>query len=643
MGIPGKFLIGAVVLFSGIHQAAFAQGNKLDDDVLKRIKHATVYLRVKLGNGNDVQGTGWFVEKNLIVTNTHVMGIIGSASRTPQKIEAVIDSGEPNSRTVAGKYVGGDIDFDLALIRVEGEDLPEPLPLGSTASLAETEDVLIFGFPFGKELGKNITVSRSSITSLRRENGLLKEIQVNGGMNPGNSGGPVVNQAGQVVGIAVRVITGTSINFAIPVDKLSQLMNGRVTSFATELAFLDGSQIKFPLRITTYDPLKRLKSVQVEHWIGQVAKNRIRPVPATKPEPAPGDGEIQVVKLPYEGKSPTTIEVPVPPLADENSCYWFRIQYVDGTDTAGWTTAVGNLRPIPVDRRESSIAFQPKVGAAAPMLLTNDSAFKVVVGGKTESQSMHVKVIMNPTFQAPEADGDIHARVRFSSVTLGMKVNDEAVNMKEHWTPVAQAFLKTSADIEYDEDGTIVQSRADVGKADPKLKSHMTAISDHLLQSIEVMTVALSNHAIRPAERVRARRSLLIGLPGFFVPAEADVKYQYLGVRTLKDGTELAVFDVAGTLRPRRGDEGKVAGRISGTVEMLPATGEVFAGKSVITVDLELALATPIRLFGSLISDYHRAPPAPSTTTPAETQSAGDKAKPDAAKPAESAGNTKSE
>jgi S1-C subfamily serine protease len=61
----------------------------------------------------------------------------------------------------------------------------------------------VFGFPFGKQLGKNITVSKTSVSSLRKKpNGTLQDIQVNGGMHPGNSGGPVVDAMGQVVGVA---------------------------------------------------------------------------------------------------------------------------------------------------------------------------------------------------------------------------------------------------------------------------------------------------------------------------------------------------------------------------------------------------------------------------------------------------------
>ena len=63
---------------------AQAQGTKIADETLKKVKHATVYLRVKMANGTDAQGTGWFVEPGLIVTNAHVLGLMGAASRLPR-------------------------------------------------------------------------------------------------------------------------------------------------------------------------------------------------------------------------------------------------------------------------------------------------------------------------------------------------------------------------------------------------------------------------------------------------------------------------------------------------------------------------------------------------------------------------------
>ena len=76
------------------------------------------------------------------------------------------------------------------------------MTVSSAKNLIETQQVHIFGFPFGNELGKKITVSSSSVSSLptNETSGELEKIQVNGGMHPGNSGGPVRGHRGQCGG-----------------------------------------------------------------------------------------------------------------------------------------------------------------------------------------------------------------------------------------------------------------------------------------------------------------------------------------------------------------------------------------------------------------------------------------------------------
>ncbi len=190
-------------------------------DVVKKVKQSTTYLRVTLPSGEVAQGSGFFaLERNLVITNAHVVGMLRS-SNPPRRIEVVVRSGEVDEAKRTGTLLGIDRENDLAVLRVEGDlsQLPPPLPVAGTADLVETQKVYIFGFPFGAQLGKNITVSTSSISSLRRGNdGVLKQVQVNGGMNPGNSGGPVTDARGAVIGVSVAGISGTQINFAIPAD-----------------------------------------------------------------------------------------------------------------------------------------------------------------------------------------------------------------------------------------------------------------------------------------------------------------------------------------------------------------------------------------------------------------------------------------
>ncbi len=431
-------------------------------------------------------------------------------------------------------------------------------------------------------------------------------------------------------------MTGTTINFAIPVEKKVKPTperqsdgvfygNGRDRRRADQSPRADDrprpSQTNEERRIGILDRSHR----QEPH--SRVARDR---EPA--PNPSPGDGAIQVVPVSYEGKFSTLVEAPVPPLADDKACYWFRVKYVDGADRAFWTVAAGNLRPLLINRIESAMKFQPPTGPAAPMQLTNDSTFKVQFQGKNETHTMQVRVLMNPVILAPGADGDVHSKVKFSSVSIGMKTNGQPVNVKEKWNPIAQAFLKTSADFAFDEDGAIVLAQSNLGKPDAKMRAPMTAIGDHLLQSVEVLSVALPNRTIRPQDKIRTKRSLLIGLPEAFVPAEADVKYQYLGLRTASDDRQTAVFELTGNLRPRRGDDHKVQGKITGTVELLAATGEVFSGNSTIALDMEFAEAVPVRLQGSLVIDYRRVTPKPAgadSKPPAAKATPEDKTQPE--------------
>ena len=109
--------------------------------------------------------------------------------------------------------------------------LPPPLAFGAAADLTETEEVLIFGYPFGEQLGRNISVNKSTVSSLRREKGQLAVVQLSGGLNPGNSGGPVANRAGQVIGVSVaKLRRAQGIDFAIPAERAEAFVRDQLRS-----------------------------------------------------------------------------------------------------------------------------------------------------------------------------------------------------------------------------------------------------------------------------------------------------------------------------------------------------------------------------------------------------------------------------
>ena len=182
-------------------------------------KAATALVEAGDGSGSAfcIAPSGYFV------TNEHVVS--GETS-----VKLVLRPGEKGQRVVTARVVRADKDTDLALLK---EDDPQPttaLPLGSSEVLRETMSVTTFGFPFGTDLAEgkeeypSITVSTGHITALRREGGTLEDIQLDASLNPGNSGGPVVDDGGQVIGIVASGIPGAALNFAIPVDQLKALL-----------------------------------------------------------------------------------------------------------------------------------------------------------------------------------------------------------------------------------------------------------------------------------------------------------------------------------------------------------------------------------------------------------------------------------
>jgi S1-C subfamily serine protease len=191
------------------------------EEVVRRVKGATVYIRATTGPGRVEMGSGFFAgsEPGFVVTNAHVVGYGPREIRRPSKVEVVVAGGEPGERTLSAAVYGVDVEGDLALLKVEGEGLPAPLAFGKAEGLVETQEVVVYGYPFGELLGKNISVNRSSVSSLRRENGKLRVVQLAGGLNPGNSGGPVTNAKGEVIGVSVAKIGGAEIAFAIPAEE----------------------------------------------------------------------------------------------------------------------------------------------------------------------------------------------------------------------------------------------------------------------------------------------------------------------------------------------------------------------------------------------------------------------------------------
>ncbi|SNX28201.1 serine protease Do [Polynucleobacter meluiroseus] len=169
-------------------------------------------------------GSGFIMESNgLILTNAHVV-------EGANTIYVMLT----DKREFKAKLLGMDKRTDVAVIKIEARDLPR-LPLGDSSKLRVGEWVLAIGSPFGLDN----TVTAGIVSAKSRDTGdYLPFIQTDVAVNPGNSGGPLVNTAGQVVGINSQIFSRSGgymgISFAIPIDEAMRVAdqlrsNGKMT------------------------------------------------------------------------------------------------------------------------------------------------------------------------------------------------------------------------------------------------------------------------------------------------------------------------------------------------------------------------------------------------------------------------------
>lgn len=171
-------------------------------------------------------GSGVLVSKEgLILTNHHVI-------EGADKIEIALGDGR---KTIA-RLIGSDPETDIALLKIDLPNLPEPITLGDLNGVRVGDVVLAIGNPFG--VGQ--TVTAGIVSALGRDhlgiNTFENFIQTDAAINPGNSGGGLVDTKGHLIGINTAIFSKSGgsmgIGFAIPVNLAKQVMESIVTNGA---------------------------------------------------------------------------------------------------------------------------------------------------------------------------------------------------------------------------------------------------------------------------------------------------------------------------------------------------------------------------------------------------------------------------
>ena len=178
------------------------------EDVIGRVMPAVVRVETSAGTGS-----GFFVEADTLLTNVHVVGSNGSVTIR-----------RAGGTTEVARVAATAPDFDIAVLKISNPLSDQAtIPLGSLAGTRTGQEVIAIGSAFG--MLQN-TVTRGIVSGVRRV-GAAQLVQTDAALNPGNSGGPLLDRTGTAIGINTASFRQSQgLNFAVSIDHARALLDG---------------------------------------------------------------------------------------------------------------------------------------------------------------------------------------------------------------------------------------------------------------------------------------------------------------------------------------------------------------------------------------------------------------------------------
>jgi S1-C subfamily serine protease len=447
------------------------------DQIMSRLKDATVYLKHKVAGRTLSSGTGFVIEVRgdtvVLATNRHVA--VFDVSDVPPSLvpkdskvefEAVFRSGQgpQKEQALPAQIVvadtSGDFQTDLAILAVQGVKKP-PAPISVFAKSETTEGMAYAaaGFPFGGLLNSASSDRKSNPTvttpfghisrRILDKDGQLELFQVDGSLQPGNSGGPIVEEkTGKLIGLAVAKLGSVdTIGLVIPADELRRMLAGRVGALNLTLKTLDPKNANLEITAQIVDPKGNVKDVLVHAApasAGTVSPNAdgsYPPLPNTTgvglqraPKVAMASGQVQVA-LSGEGAAARKILVQTAHRDTRGKVVYSKPREIELPEKPGPITAPGQLqRMIKSVRRKSFTMLEKLIDPDKDCkLVKDDDRMKFTIeipGDKVHTLAPELVTRRNkkkPLHNAPlaltEVEGDFLAMVKVTGeISAGSKV-----------------------------------------------------------------------------------------------------------------------------------------------------------------------------------------------------------------------------
>jgi S1-C subfamily serine protease len=631
----------------GISQERLMSG-VMDRVTSERVARATVLIEGEGHDGKRWTGSGWFgLEPNLIFTNAHVLDMKTPDARPPEKLtihlykpdessaaRVTLDRTVPHQRI---KILAVDRTNDLAVLQIVNEkDLPLPLKVRPSTGLQTRQGVTVYGFPLtgtlarisdlSKDQQPEMSVRPSTVTSLRTDDtGRPKYVQVEGGVNSGNSGGPIVDAEGNVVAVVVAGVLDrgrqTQLGLAVPTEYVVGLLAGRMDDVEFDQAYRKGGRVHIPVTAHCLDPLERLQKVGISYWVGDPSK-RPRPHGEKQPKPLPSDTEHKFAELKYNPATKTATGELVLPELPAGRAYWTQAFYVNALQPSGfWMPGLPvKLSGPPVDRVPTDLIVKLRPGSVRPVQLSHTRDITEYDEGEQERKNEREMLKMTYKLSEKVLPGNpktgTAAALQFKFQTFDAKSQtgnaDEDALPKRILAGINASLPQLGATAQVNARGEISRTQSQTFAVTNKaLAPALQGLSDRAMNALQAASIPLPNKKVSPMEKWESKKIGRLyqvklndagggkeptqarpGRPGMRprpgpgtrpgprarvareLKYEQRITYTYLGMRQ-RQGSNEAVVRIEGVVGPAPGSSAAASGQIKGYATIECATGTV--------------------------------------------------------------------
>ncbi|MCU0704757.1 MAG: serine protease [Fimbriiglobus sp.] len=513
--------------------------------------------------------------------------------------------------------------MDLAILQIVNEaDLPPPLPIRPANELVELDKLVCLGFPGGRRLADRnrstlpprITVTESNVSALRNDDGgNLYSVQMQGGVVHGNSGGPVCDTDGNVIGVAVRVDIDhrgerTNIAFAVPSEYVVGLLAGRAAEGVIGQGYLKGDRVVYPITVRCADPLNKLKGIGVGVWVGEKGTGPRPPGDAHKEEK--GDVGYREIPLAYDRtRKVATGEIDFPRDTDGRA-YWVRPFYTNTLMPKRYLAGT----PLPAEEspvERTPVDLSARLSAGAEFSLTIDHVVKATQKRDGDGGEVIVPVTLRQQLKLRERverprKATDHALLEHvmknDAAKIEVSVGGEKPTMTKELLDAKDTLSQYVGLVAVGRDGktsgvTVVQG-GQSSATDPIKKDIVNRLAQQWAATAGESTLKLPGKSVNVGDtwtdtlshRIKLAPELLVTAPKDAVigTMKEEVTYTYLGRRD-RAGRGEAVIRVEGVLHPI-GSDTLTCGNVEGRAVIDERTGLVLEIALRREFDLEVKL-----------------------------------------------------